>query len=297
MKRLKRIGLMVCLANTIFSFSFVVWSIEPNQTIKVMTSFSILADISHQLGKHHIQLKNLVKNGGDVHIYRPKPSDIRTLSNTDIVISNGLGFEPWLSQLVNYSNFGGSWLKLGDSLKINTPNNHDPHIWQSLTHIQQYAHQITQAFIAKKPSATLDFINYNQRFISQIKQLETQANHWFKLIKKDKRTIITNHDSFGYLGQAFDIHFLSPISINTFSKPSAKDIASLITQIKSKQANILFLDNISNPALLKQIAKSTQTKISGYLYSDSLPTKNNQTGTYIEMMTYNLTILSQALIR
>jgi zinc/manganese transport system substrate-binding protein len=66
----------------------------------VVTSFSILADMVHQVGGEHIQITNMVGPDADAHTYEPTPDDAKALLKAKLIIKNGLGFEPWLDRLV-----------------------------------------------------------------------------------------------------------------------------------------------------------------------------------------------------
>jgi len=66
----------------------------------VVTSFSILDDITHQIGGDHIQISNMVGPDADAHTYEPTPDDAKALLKAKLIIKNGLGFEPWLDRLV-----------------------------------------------------------------------------------------------------------------------------------------------------------------------------------------------------
>ena len=70
------------------------------EKLQVVTSFSILADMTQQVGGEHIQITNMVGADADAHTYEPTPDDAKALLNAKLIIKNGLGFEPWLDRLV-----------------------------------------------------------------------------------------------------------------------------------------------------------------------------------------------------
>ena len=115
-------------------------------------------------------------------------------------------------------------------------------------------------------------------------------------IPADRRKIITTHDAFGYFGQAYKIDFIAPQGVSTEAEVSAKDIAAIITQIKKQKIPAVFLENITDPRLLEQIAKETGAKIGGTLYSDALTDEKGPAPTYIDMMRHNIRTLSAALV-
>jgi zinc/manganese transport system substrate-binding protein len=77
----------------------------------------------------------------------------------------------------------------------------------------------------------------------------------------------------GYFTAAYGITSLAPEGVSTETEPSARDIASIIVQIKKEKIPAVFLESISDPRLMRQIASETGTKIGGTLCSDSLTEK------------------------
>ena len=59
----------------------------------VVTTFSILGDMVHEIGQDKIEVRNLVSQNQDAHVYEPRPQDAKDLGRADLVVVNGLGFE------------------------------------------------------------------------------------------------------------------------------------------------------------------------------------------------------------
>jgi zinc/manganese transport system substrate-binding protein len=114
-------------------------------------------------------------------------------------------------------------------------------------------------------------------------------------IPQNRRKVISTHDAFGYFAAAYGIEFIAPEGVSTESEPSARDIAGIITQIKTSKIPAVFLENISDPRLIQRIAAETGAKIGGTLYSDSLTGENGDAPTYIELVRHNIKTLTSAL--
>jgi zinc/manganese transport system substrate-binding protein len=111
-----------------------------------------------------------------------------------------------------------------------------------------------------------------------------------------RRRIITTHDAFGYFGSAYGMKFISPEGVSTESEASAKDVAKIIDQIRKEKIPAVFMENISDPRLMEQIARETGAKIGGTLYSDALSKADGPAATYIDMMRNNIRQFGAALI-
>src|SRR5262249_21780315 len=77
---------------------------------------------------------------------------------------------------------------------------------------------------------------------------------------------------------------------------SAKDVAAIIAQIKKQKAAAVFLENVTDPRLVEQIARETGAKVGGTLYSDALTDDKGDATTSIDLIRHNLRRLASALV-
>jgi len=126
--------------------------------------------------------------------------------------------------------------------------------------------------------------------------LEKELQAQITRIPQDRRTVIAPHEAFGYFEHAYGIHFLAPQGVSTESEASAADVAALIRQVRESRASALFIENVSNPRLIEQIASETGLKVGGRLYSDALSGPSGPAGTYIDMMRHNVTTIAQGIL-
>src|SRR5262249_51774121 len=75
--------------------------------LKVVASFSVLADIVKNVGGDHIQLTTLGGPDGDAHVLEPTPADAKAVAEAAIVFVNGLGLEGWMDRLVQSAGYKG----------------------------------------------------------------------------------------------------------------------------------------------------------------------------------------------
>lgn len=72
---------------------------EEAAPLKIVTSFSILADMAKNVAGSRATITSLVGPDADAHVFEPGPADVAMLAEADVLIINGLGFEPWLVRL------------------------------------------------------------------------------------------------------------------------------------------------------------------------------------------------------
>ncbi len=77
---------------------------------------------------------------------------------------------------------------------------------------------------------------------------------------------------------------------------TAADVAALIRQVREDRASAIFVENITNPNLIEQIARETGLRIGGELFSDALSDADGPAATYIDMMRHNLSVIKGAVL-
>ena len=264
--------------------------------IRVVASFSILGDMVRVLGSEKVEIVTLVGPDSDGHIYHPTPSDGKTITQSDLVITNGLHFEGWITRLIDSANYHGPVVIASDGIRALQVNGEpDPHAWQSLENARRYANNITSALIQLQPESANYFTQRNQQFAADTLKLQQTAKQLFSAIPADQRLVVTSHDAFGYFGQEYGIQFLAPLGMSTDSEASAGNVAKLIRQIKSQNIRAVFVENITDPRLMEQVARETGARIGGSLYSDALSSASGPASTYLEMIRHNIKLISAAL--
>jgi zinc/manganese transport system substrate-binding protein len=275
--------------------------------LKVIASFSILADLVRNVGGDRVEVGALVGPNGNAHVYAPSPADARKVADAKAVFVNGMGFEGWLDRLVKAS---GTKAKVfvvtrgvaarGSSGGHGHGHKHDhgkvdPHAWQSVANAKIYVANIRDALIAIDPAGKATYQANAAAYRAALDALEREVRDTVAKIPADRRTIITGHDSFGYFGAAYGISFIAPQGVSSEAEASAKDVAAIVRQIKQRKAAAVFMENVTDPRLLKQIASETGAKIGGTLYSDALTDAGGEAPTYIDLIRHNLKQLAGAL--
>jgi zinc/manganese transport system substrate-binding protein len=264
--------------------------------LDVVASFSILGDFARNVGGERVNVTTLVGPDGDVHVYTPAPADAKKIADAKLVIINGLGLEGWLPRLVQSS--GGKTAIVAATngiapLKIG--GDADPHAWQSVANARIYVANIRDALVAADPAGAGTYRANAQTYLAKLDALDREVRQAMTRIPQPRRKVISTHDSFGYFAAAYGVEFIAPLGVSTEAEASARDIAGIITQIRTTKIPAVFLENISDPRLMRRISTETGARIGGTLYSDSLTGEKGDAPTYIDMVRHNIKALTSAL--
>ncbi len=265
------------------------------ERLRVVTTFSILADMVHNVGGEAIELTNLVGPNADAHVYEPTPKDAKALANAQLVIVNGLGFEGWLARLLAASGYRGEIVVASQGIAPRMLGEApDPHAWQSLAHARQYVRTIQAALSKAAPQHAQALRQRGESYVAALEQLEAEVRAMLATIAPGQRRVITSHDAFGYFGAAYDIEFLAPQGWSTDSEASARDVARIVRQLKQQKVRALFVENITDARLIRRIQAEGGGVVGGTLYSDALSAPGTSADSYIKMFRQNAAALSKA---
>ena len=177
-----------------------------------------------------------------------------------------------------------------------TSHETDPHAWQSAANVKTYVANIRDALIAADPAGKAEYEANAAAYVAKLDALEKDIRSAVASIPAERRKIITSHDAFGYFRAAYGVEFIAPQGVSTETEASARDVARIIRQIKAQKIPAVFLENVSDPRLVRRISEETGAKIGGTLFSDALSGPQGPAPTYIDMMRHNLRQLTDALM-
>jgi zinc/manganese transport system substrate-binding protein len=264
--------------------------------LNVVASFSILGDFVKNVGGDRTAVTTLVGPDGDVHVYTPAPADAKKIADARLLVINGLGLEGWLPRLLQASG-GKAPILIGTKgiAPLKVGSDADPHAWQSVANAKIYVTNIRDALIAADAADAEIFRDNAQAYLAKLDALDREVREAVARIPPARRKVISTHDAFGYFAAAYGIEFIAPLGVSTESEASARDIAGIITQIKTSKIPAVFLENITDPRLMQRIASETGARVGGTLYSDSLTGEKGEAPTYIDMVRHNIKALTSAL--
>ncbi|MCX5888141.1 MAG: metal ABC transporter substrate-binding protein [Deltaproteobacteria bacterium] len=301
--RILLLFLVLCLAGSAIEA-------RAEKKVKVIASFSILGDMVGNVGGDRVEVTTLVGPNGDAHVYQPTPAAAKAVGGANLVVVNGLGFEGWMDRLIQTSGYKGPIVVASRGIKPRemtteeaeeheqgAKHEHkiDPHAWQNLSNGLIYVENIAKGLSSADPDGAAIYKANTDAYEAKLADLDRWVKAEFAGIPKPKRRMITSHDALGYFGAAYGITILSSMGVSTESEPSAGGIARLIKQIRQEKITAVFIENVTDPRLMEQVAKESGVKLGGELYSDALSKQDESAPTYIKMFENNATKIIAAM--
>lgn len=281
--------------------------------VRVVTSTTILADFVRAVGGDRVSVSALVPANGDAHVYQPTPADGRTLAAAGLVVFNGLGLEgAGFTRLVRASGYRGAVVGAAEGIAIvrRAGGHHhdqgggraqretvepatvaDPHGWQNVANVAVYARNIAAALAQVDAAGAASYQANAERYGQRMAQLDAWVRARVASVPAAKRRVITTHEAFGYFGAAYGIEFIAAQGVSSEREPSAAQIARVIAQARRENVRALFIENMTNPRTVEQIAREIGAAVGGTLYADSLSDANGPAANYEALVRHNVEML------
>jgi ABC-type Zn uptake system ZnuABC Zn-binding protein ZnuA len=278
--------------------------------LPVVVSFSILGDLTRQIGGERVEVHTLVGPGADAHVYQPTPADAKKLARARLVIVNGLGFEGWIDRLIKSSGYRGKLVVASQGINA---IRHRAQTSTSMDHVSTPIPTISTrtpgriwptaaATWTRSAAALVDVDPPNRSLSGQRRPPEPgdrrarqQIRSTLGALPADDARWSTSHDAFRVLRPRlrFPLHRSGRHQhrCRTFGRRHR----AIIRQIRKEKIRAMFIENIADPRLLERISRESGARVGGTLYSDSLATAGSPADTYLGMMRQNAKTLAAAL--
>jgi zinc/manganese transport system substrate-binding protein len=270
------------------------------EPLRVVATFSILADMVRRVGRENVAVTELVGPDADPHAYEPRPTDLHAIWAARLLVENGLGLEGWLERLPAAAHFSGVTVVASRQVVPRQVTEGgaaatDPHAWQDPRNGVLYARAIAEGLAQADPARADGYLRAADEYIAEIEATDAWIAQRFAAIPPERRRIITTHDAFGYYGARYGIELLAAEGIGTESEPSARGLAALIAEIRREKVRAVFLENMTDPRLVRMIARETGAVLGGTVYSDALSPPGGPAPSYLMMLRHNTTVFAQAM--
>ena len=282
-----------------------------DNAVSVLASTSFLADIAQNVAGDRLTVDSLLPIGSDPHAYQAAPSDVAKISESDLLILNGVEYEHFIESLLE--NAGGERIVVeataglephpaeehADEAESGAGHEHeagDPHMWLDPNLVITYVENIRDGLIQVDPDGAETYKANADAYIAELKELDAFIKEQVDTIPVERRLLVTNHEAMGYFAERYGFEIVDMIlpSFSSEAGASAQEIVAAVEAVRSSGAPAIFLGEVENADLANQIAAETGVKVVDDLYLESL-TDGAPAPTYIEMMRHNVTSIVEGL--
>ena len=207
---LRRLSLLKKIVLTFCLVAVVMFAAQAADKIKVASFSTIDTEIVQQVGDNHVEVAALVKPGVDPHEYEPTPSDLREVSNAQLILTSGKHMENYLNKLQEATGGKADLLKVGDqfsSLKMKSSEGEksgaieDPHWWQSVGNVERATKIVRDELVKLDPAYKSEFEANADAYLVTLRELD----NWVKTKVAELAILqMSHHEVTHILGRSGD---------------------------------------------------------------------------------------------
>lgn len=283
-------------------------SSESSDKLKVVTSFTIIADMAREIGGEFVEVYNLVPTGTDPHEYEPLPNDIKAATNADILFYNGLNLEGgehgWFMKMMRtvkqkdeniYSlteRVEPKYLSGGDGRdeEINPHAFIDPAVGVKM------AEDMRDALVKNHPTNSDKIKELGDTYVQRLKDLDADFEERISTIPEENRILVTSERAFQYLNDHYGLKEAFIWEIDTEENGSPKQIKDLVNFIKSHKVPVLFVESNVDTRPMETVSAESGVPIAEKpIYSDEIGDPGDEIDTYVKYLEYNMNLIHDEL--
>ncbi len=258
-------------------------------TLKVVTTFTILADMARNVAGEAATVVSVTKPGAEIHNYQPTPKDIARTRKADLILWNGLNLELWfekfLSRLKGVPSViltdGVQPISINQGPYDGKPN---PHAWMSPSDALIYVDNIERALATADPQNAVVYSANATAYKERISALVEPLRQKLAAIPPAQRWLVTSEGAFSYLARDFDLQELFLWPINADSQGTPQQVRRVIDTIRENQLPVVFSESTVSTKPAEQVANETGALYGGVLYVDSLSKRGGPVPTYLDLL-------------
>ncbi|MFO7532231.1 MAG: metal ABC transporter substrate-binding protein [Candidatus Limnocylindrales bacterium] len=288
--------------------------------VSIVVTTEVLGSIVDQLVGNAADVTTLMSGGVDPHTWQPSARETEALFDADLIVANGLDLEEGLAVVLDQAEADGApvvhaadFITLRASAGAQEELDHDDEADQEdeADHTEEAGHEHGHA--AGDPHFWLDPIAMRDVVLalgpalddigvelgdrpaalaSELEQLDGELTEMLAVIPAEQRQLVTGHGALGYFADRYGFTIVGTVvpGLSSADEPSAREIASLIEDIKAAGSVALFTDIGTPQSVAQAVAQETGATIVE-LQVAQLP----EAGTYQDLLLELATLVRDAL--
>jgi zinc/manganese transport system substrate-binding protein len=287
--------------------------VRADDTVAVVASFSVLADIVQNVGGDRVSVSSLVPVGGDAHTFDPAPQQVQAIAEADLIVQVGDDFEPWLNDLIDasgtkatrYEAFGEAIAHdaaHGGTAEASDGHDHagagEIHVWLDVANVIHTVRHLAETLAEVDPDGVDAYTANAAAYTKKLEELDGYIKDETRKLPEDRRLLITTHESCGAFADAYGYQ-IAGVLLESHSTEGADapagHVAELVKIIDEHDIPAVFPDTPGGATQLKPLAEAAGVEIAPPLYVDTLGDAGSGAETYLDMMRYNVDTIVTAL--
>lgn len=235
--------------------------------VTIVAAENFYGDVAHQIGGAAVQVTSILRNPDtDPHLFEASPSVARAIAAAQIVVYNGIGYDPWVEKLLsttkahNRSTIAVAALagkKAGDN----------PHVWYDPPTMLAYAKALDADLDRIDPAGRAGYDANLTRFERSLAPIQQKTAALRSRLSGTP--VLVTEPIADYVLDALGMRILSrrfAIAVMNNTEPAASQVAAFENDLKSRRARMLLYNSqASDPVAQRmvQLANASHVPVIG----------------------------------
>lgn len=267
----------------------------------VLTTFTVLADIAHNVAGDRLDVRSITKTGAEIHGYEPTPRDIAAAADADLILDNGLGLESWFARFVETADAphvvvseGVETIDITGDAYAGKPN---PHAWMSPLNVQRYVDNIVAAFSELDPAGAGTYAANGAAYNDELQRIHDDLIADLQAVPDEQRALVTCEGAFSYLARDAGLTEAYIWPVNAEQQATPQQIRQTIEFVDDNDVPAVFCESTVSDRPMQQVVEATDAVFGGTLYVDSLSESDGPVPTYLDLLRHDAETIAAALTR
>lgn len=269
-------------------------SVHAQDKKTVMTTFYPVYYLASRIGGEAVNVEMLLESGQDAHSYESTAKDAVAVQEADLFIYQDDEMEFFVSDLLSIvdqeatqvlESTEGIELLSGDHNHEEEEHDHeheegheeehdhehdheheeghshefDPHTWLDPNFYSQQAENVKNALIELDPANEATYTENSAKLSEELTALNEEFN--VGLADLENRTIVVQHEAFGYLAHAYDLEQLAISGLANNAEPSAKQLAEMTNVVNERNIQVIYVDPTTSTTISETVSQATGAEL------------------------------------
>jgi zinc transport system substrate-binding protein len=221
------------------------------------------------------------------------PQDLVALGEADLTVYLS-GFQPALDDAVSEGTDGAA-LDVSDAADLTLTDDDgatDPHFWLDPIRLANVGDAIASQLSDSAPEHADTFEQNAAELRNELVALDRTFTSGLK--NCDSRQLVTSHEAFGYLADAYNLDQLGLTGVTPETEPAPSDLAMITDIVRDNDVQTIYYETLVSPDVAETVASATGASTAVLDPIEGL-TDNSAGDDYLEVMTSNLDSLRDGL--
>jgi zinc transport system substrate-binding protein len=269
--------------------------------VSVVASFYPLAEAASKVGGDLVSVQNLTPPGVEPHDLELAPDDIEAIATADVIVYLGGGFQPAVEDALAEAEHAVTVDALNAVATNAAPASEaeegltvDPHVWLDPARYGEIVRAVADALKEADPANEATYASNAQAYIAEVAALDEEFRTG--LSDCERTTIVTSHEAFGYLADAYGLTQVGILGLSPEAEPDPRRLAELRDLVEREGVTTIFAEELVSPKVAETLASEAGVQVAVLNPIESLTDAQEKEGEdYLSLMRENLDTLRKAL--